>query len=444
MQTMDREPMRSFRTHIKTLVLVAGIVFLVSSAAGSPGIQAALGDKVTISGYSYGSPWVYLFLTGPNLPVNGVALNDITKRADQGGFTIVDVDGNNHWVYNWNTASPGGRLDAGTYTIFVVNGPNDRSRLAEADYSTISVTLGEPSIAVETPTLPGGMDLRSVPDGASLVVNGEYRGKTPMTISDLAAGTYNVTFSRFGFVEVSTPVPGPAGKTIRSECHAPSAYRDTGGRNKSCRSPDQDRRRLMPVFPRSRSPASLPTTIRSPSKKMDTTRSCSRSGLLQDRPFPLRSRWCHFHPCQQHVLQRLSRHRLSLSASFSCSCPLITWVISGEGERELIFIPDIRTPSSTVIYRKHAKNHEAKKHMTATTFEILMVIALGIARRYPPRPGHGICYRKPEESVVVIDPEAKIHQYPACRGMLCHLRSRSGLVFSGCSSIGMSLRPGLF
>ena len=212
MQTMDREPMRSFRIHIMALVLMAGIVFLVSSAAGSPGIQTTLGDKVTISGYSYGSPWVYLFLTGPNLPVNGVALNDITKRADQGGFTIVDVDGNNHWVYNWNTASPGGKLDAGTYTIFVVNGPNDRSRLSEADYSTISVTLGEPSISVETPALPGGMDLRSVPDGASLMVNGEYRGKTPMTISDLAAGTYNVTFSRFGFVEVSTPVLVQPGK----------------------------------------------------------------------------------------------------------------------------------------------------------------------------------------------------------------------------------------
>jgi hypothetical protein len=212
MQIMDRQPMRSFRTLIVVMALVAGIVILVSSAAGSPGIQTTLGDKVTISGYSYGSPWVYLFLTGPNLPVNGVALNDITKRADQGGFTIVDVDGNNHWVYNWNTAAPGGKLDAGTYMIFVVNGPNDRSRLSEADYSTISVTLGEPSISVETSALTGGMDLRSVPEGASLMVNGEYRGKTPMTVSDLAAGTYNVTFSRFGFVEVSMPVLVQPGK----------------------------------------------------------------------------------------------------------------------------------------------------------------------------------------------------------------------------------------
>ena len=212
MQIMDGEPMRSLCTFITAMMLVGGIVFLVSSAAGSPGIQASLGSKVTISGYSYGSPWVYLFLTGPNLPVNGVALNDITKRADQGGFTMVDVDGNDHWVYTWNTASPGGKLDAGTYTIFVVNGPNDRSRLAEADFSTISVTLGEPFVSVDTPGVPGGMDLRSVPDGASLMVNGEYRGKTPATISELVAGTYTVTFSRYGFVEFSTPVLVQPGK----------------------------------------------------------------------------------------------------------------------------------------------------------------------------------------------------------------------------------------
>jgi hypothetical protein len=204
--------MRSFRVPVKILLLVTGLVILVCSVSGSPGIQTTLGDRVPLSGYSYGSPWVYLFLTGPNLPVNGVALNDISKRADQGGFTVVDVDGNDHWAYTWNTASVGGRLDEGTYTIWVANGPNDRSRLAEADYRTISVTLGEPSIVVNTPAQPGGMDLQSVPDGASLMVNGEYRGMTPLTINDLPAGTYNVTFSRFGFFPLSTPVQVEQGK----------------------------------------------------------------------------------------------------------------------------------------------------------------------------------------------------------------------------------------
>ena len=51
--------------------------------------QTYIGDTVRLSGYCYTSPTVYLFLTGPNLPANGVALDNINSRADQGGFTEV-------------------------------------------------------------------------------------------------------------------------------------------------------------------------------------------------------------------------------------------------------------------------------------------------------------------------------------------------------------------
>lgn len=172
-----------------------------------------MGDSVTLSGYSSGSPYVYLFLTGPNLPVNGVALNDITKRADQGGFTRVSVGGDDRWTYTWHTGSINGRLDEGTYTIWVVNSPSDRSRLAWADYQTLPITLGKPYVTVDTPIRPGGMELHSVPEGASLVINGEYRGKTPLTLSNLPSGIYTVTFSRFGFIGFSTEVPVEEGMT---------------------------------------------------------------------------------------------------------------------------------------------------------------------------------------------------------------------------------------
>jgi hypothetical protein len=198
--------MASSRIPLMTTMLIAGILFLAGNAAASPGIQVAMGDDVSLSGYATSGPYVYLFLTGPNLPVNGVALHDISKRADQGGFTRVSVDGDDHWSYTWHTGSIGGRLDEGTYTIWVVSGPNDRSRLAWADYRTLSVTLGKPYVSVDTPAQPGGMNLQSVPDGASLMVNGEYRGKTPLKISGLSPGNYAVTFSRFGFREVATQV----------------------------------------------------------------------------------------------------------------------------------------------------------------------------------------------------------------------------------------------
>ena len=204
--------MRYRHPAILTILLAVVCTVLLTSASAAPGIQASFGDIIPLSGYSYGSQTVYLFLTGPNLPANGVALDDISNRAEDGGFTRVSLDSNDHWSYKWGTGSIGGRLDDGTYTIWVVNGPNDRSHLSQADYSTISVTLGKPSISIDTPVQPGTMDLRSVPDGASVVISEKYVGKTPMTVADLAPGTYDVTFSQFGYEKFSTRVPVESGR----------------------------------------------------------------------------------------------------------------------------------------------------------------------------------------------------------------------------------------
>ena len=135
------------------------------------------------------SPWVYLFLTGPNLPVNGVALDNINLPADEGGFTKVPVDGGtDKWTYDWGTNNLGGRLDAGTYTVWVVDGPNDRSSLANADYATISVTLSSPTVSVETPgtpAVPPSLAVGSTPDNSSVSVDGQYLGKTPYATDNL-------------------------------------------------------------------------------------------------------------------------------------------------------------------------------------------------------------------------------------------------------------------
>jgi hypothetical protein len=185
-----------------------------------------MGEIIPLQGYSYGSSTVYLFLTGPNLPVNGVALDNINARADEGHFTLVDVDSNDHWVYKWGTTSIGGRLDDGTYTIWVVNGPNDRSHLSRADYSTITVNLGSTGITISTPMMPGTMVLSSFPNETSVVVNNEYKGKTPLTLEGVEPGTYNVTFSRFGYLKFSTPVKVESGSV--SEVTA-SLKQETGG-----------------------------------------------------------------------------------------------------------------------------------------------------------------------------------------------------------------------
>jgi hypothetical protein len=205
--------MNLFCNALISIILVIGCLSLTSFASASLGIEAYRGDIITLQGYSYGSSTVYLFLTGPNLPVNGVALNDITARADEGYFTEVSVDSNDHWVYKWGTNTIRGRLDTGTYTVWVVNGPNDRSRLNDAEYRTISVELGTPTITIATHAIPGTLVLNTTPEGASVVIGDEYRGSTPLIIGEFEPGTYTVTFSRFGYSKLSTPVRVESGKT---------------------------------------------------------------------------------------------------------------------------------------------------------------------------------------------------------------------------------------
>ena len=197
MPTIIRITTRGAVALIALLVLLSGGI-----AAGQT--QAYLGSVVTLSGYSYTGNVVYLFLTGPNLPTNGVALDNINRRADQGGATQVDVDGNGHWVYPWNTGAPG--LDPGSYTVWVADGPADVSSLSTVDYSTISVILSEPFISAGTSggSAPqprqGSMNLSSTPAGASVVINNVYKGMTPLTGDDIgrAARRFAAEPSVFG------------------------------------------------------------------------------------------------------------------------------------------------------------------------------------------------------------------------------------------------------
>jgi hypothetical protein len=202
-----------FPTHKPSyILLIAMLVLLPAGASAVSNAQVALGEVVPLSGYSSGSPYVYLFLTGPNLPANGVMLSDITRQADQGYFTKVQLDSDDRWSYKWSTNNVGGRLDEGTYTIWVVNGPNDLAHLAQADYSTISVTLTKPTISVNTPLQKGAMEITSSPTGASVTLDEKFRGQTPLTISDLAPGTYRLAFTKYGYQEFTTPVTVVGGR----------------------------------------------------------------------------------------------------------------------------------------------------------------------------------------------------------------------------------------
>ncbi len=179
------------------LILVSGV-----SAAGAK--TAYLGDMVTLSGSSPGSDTVYLFMTGPNLPQNGVALNNINRRADQGGFTTVDVDPEGRWTYKWYTSQIGGKIDAGTYTVWVTDRPVDRSHLSGSDYVSIPVLLQQPGITTTSSTATGGLLVRTTPDGALIFLNGENKGVTPVTIPELPVGSHVISVSSPGYQNLTT------------------------------------------------------------------------------------------------------------------------------------------------------------------------------------------------------------------------------------------------
>jgi len=115
------------------------MMFLPVSAADA-NIEAELGDTLNLHGVSYTSSSVYLFMTGPGLPENGVTLTDVTQRADRGKFTQIDLDSNQEWSYRWNTARIENEIKEGTYLVYVTTEPVDKAHLGgSSSYKTLEV-----------------------------------------------------------------------------------------------------------------------------------------------------------------------------------------------------------------------------------------------------------------------------------------------------------------
>ena len=210
----------SHTTRMCVILVIAGMTLIGGSPATAL-IQTYIGDVVTLQGYSYSGDYVYLFLTGPNLDPDGVALDNIYRPASQGA-TQVSVDSDGHWEYKWSTSSPGGKLDAGAYTVWVTDGPASRSDLAFVDYSTINVELSNPYVSVNGPSVPvqpGSMDLNSTPDEASVVINGAFRGTTPLTLSGLDPGVYNVSLLEVRVRETVHAGDHRVGERVGSRCN---------------------------------------------------------------------------------------------------------------------------------------------------------------------------------------------------------------------------------
>ncbi|MFA7695701.1 MAG: hypothetical protein WCX63_09215 [Methanoregula sp.] len=126
-----------------TVLLCAASCLLVAGACAADEYYTGyLGDVIDLHGYSYHGTEVYLFMTGPGLPTNGVTLTDTSQRADQGDFTLVDLDSSQQWSMKWDTSRIWNQIDPGTYLVYVTTEPVDYSHLGGSDsYKTLSVYL---------------------------------------------------------------------------------------------------------------------------------------------------------------------------------------------------------------------------------------------------------------------------------------------------------------
>ena len=145
---------------VGTLLLAVG----VSAESYSQDYTGYLGETIALSGVLYNGDTIYLFMTGPGLPANGVPLTDTTKRADQGDFTIIGVGSDQHWSYKWDTSKLENQIDPGTYLVYAVNAPADASSLAGHSYQTLSVYLKDGMRAKDRVSVGGKYTLNLADD----------------------------------------------------------------------------------------------------------------------------------------------------------------------------------------------------------------------------------------------------------------------------------------
>ena len=177
--------------------IVFGIICPVYAADAS--IEADLGDTLTLHGSSFTGSSVYLFMTRPGLPANGVALNNVTQPGAQGSFTQVDLDKNQQWLYRWDTSLLGSRFKTGTYLVYVTTEPVDKAHLGgESTYKTLEVYLKD-----------SGASQIVVSSGPSYTLNPEMHSSVAAPGLNLTTSTPSPTPLPTTAAPVLTPSPVP-------------------------------------------------------------------------------------------------------------------------------------------------------------------------------------------------------------------------------------------
>jgi len=176
--------------------------------AGAASLQVVFGARIPLAGTAPGSDYVYLFLTGPNLPARGISLvgGFPVVTGVPGSFTRVDVLTDGTWSLTWDTRSLGRVLDPGTYVIYIVEEPRSLPDLDDAAYATQSVTFGAPveTVTVAIAETTGSLAVDSSPGMSDVTLDGRPVGITPLVLSGIPAGSHTLVISRQGYADYRT------------------------------------------------------------------------------------------------------------------------------------------------------------------------------------------------------------------------------------------------
>ncbi|MEI6842228.1 MAG: PEGA domain-containing protein, partial [Methanomicrobiales archaeon] len=86
-----------------------------------------------------------------------------------------------------------------------------------ADYTTsVSVTAGQTasvSATLVVQSTTGSINVMSTPTGATIVLDGIYKGTTPATLSGVSAGSHSLVLKKNGYADYTTSVSVTAGQT---------------------------------------------------------------------------------------------------------------------------------------------------------------------------------------------------------------------------------------
>jgi hypothetical protein len=181
---------RCFSLFLALLLVFASLPAVVAAAD----IYATIGDTIPLNGTALVTDTVYMFMTGPGVPVNGARMdnsNAAVVTGDPSTFTQVPVQ-DDTWTYTWNTGRVSGGLAEGLYTVYVATQPAAADDLSGVQYSDVQVQLSK---AVTT----GGLVVSSSPINAQVSLDGKYRGNTPLTLTDLAPGDYTILLELQGY-----------------------------------------------------------------------------------------------------------------------------------------------------------------------------------------------------------------------------------------------------